>query len=794
MDSDREDGELSEGDCQPLTLTDKLQQDRDAAKQFIKLLHSNNVTYRALAHEQLDPELLRGLYQSANLPSEPAPILPPKGTDGAVSKAPAVQPLTPVAQDTPKSVASPNGPGHRQDYIARLQAAKAAKQAAAKTTTPAPATRTPQPATPPTSKPPVTDEQRARNTELIKQRLEAIKARQKPPVTPGSQTPTNAAYMPSFSAIPGLFMNASSASNTPGPVVPQPPSSLPISVTPHTRPLGQSPHADQEDDSMIIDVSEDESNGSDMDIDDDQAPPQASHNLHQGSGNLPNFHSGAPPATPSAATVGTPGAQTPNTVAREKELVDKEKQLVAMRETLKRKLAEKRERDRLAAATTAGASPSSIQKPSTPVSSLQTSTPTTLPASITEHATSLPTRSHDAKDPHRVRRAEIQSRLPTLDAEIASNASRMAQLTKELEQLTAQNERIARDKEQLTKELEDLGVDTEGMSHAQLRAKKDEIEGEQSPDSNTSSRETQPASQSAFNKPSPVPPQASYQYPPVHTTLPGLGQGTTQPDISTGSHSLDYAQLPEQVMHEDATVKPVGASQVLSQQNDIYSAQHLPVNGIMTPNVPAPADTDVQTAIEVAEAGANAAGDQGTQQPTTAPSPSEEGEEVDMSVSEGDDDEEEYEPEYEPEEPVVVAEVPLAEEIEAQTKPEFSLATSAASTQEEDAYEPPDVDEDVLEVQGSEDATANLDVPTGQAEAEDGAMDIATSSDESSDDSESDDESTPEPDIETISAKNPSHQDAEMADDLAPELQRPEVTSTATAGEPVRQSPSGRPS
>jgi hypothetical protein len=73
-------------------------------------------------------------------------------------------------------------------------------------------------------------------------------------------------------------------------------------------------------------------------------------------------------------------------------------------------------------------------------------------------------------------------------------------------------------------------------------------------------------------------------------------------------------------------------------------------------------------------------------------------------------------------------------------------------------------------------------------------MDIATSSDESSDDSESDDESTPEPDIETISAKNPSHQDAEMADDLAPELQRPEVTSTATAGEPVRQSPSGRPS
>ena len=129
----------------------------------------------------------------------------------------------------------------------------------------------------------------------------------------------------------------------------------------------------------------------------------------------------------------------------------------------------------------------------------------------------------------------------------------------------------------------------------------------------------------------------------------------------------------------------------------------------------------------------------------------------------------------------------MAEEVEAQTKPEFSLATSPAGTQEEEAYEPPDVDEDIPEVQGGDDAPTHLDAPTRQAEAEDGAMDIATSSsDESSDDSESDDESTPEPDVETISAKNPSHQDAEMADDLAPELQPlREVTSTVVAGEPV---------
>ncbi|KAI2474548.1 hypothetical protein Ptr902_14049 [Pyrenophora tritici-repentis] len=69
-----------------------------------------------------------------------------------------------------------------------------------------------------------------------------------------------------------------------------------------------------------------------------------------------------------------------------------------------------------------------------------------------------------AKYTAQIRRAEIQSKLPTLDAEIASNANRMAQLMREMEQLTAENERIAKDKAQLTKELEGLGVDTEGMS------------------------------------------------------------------------------------------------------------------------------------------------------------------------------------------------------------------------------------------------------------------------------------------------------------------------------------------
>jgi hypothetical protein len=358
------------------------------------------------------------------------------------------------------------------------------------------------------------------------------------------------------------------------------------------------------------------------------------------------------------------------------------------------------------------------------------------------------------------------------------------------------------------------------MSHAQLRAKKDEIEGDQSPDSHPSSNQAHTELHPTANNPSPVLLPVSNQPPSIHTTLPGLGQGTLQP----WRDSHDPPHLPKQAMHANTTPDPADSAQVLSQQHNVYSetlqirpdTQKLANNRITTLNPSAPvffstaqrdleentqknpsrADTDVHTALEIAKADVNPAGNQEAQQPVTAASPSEEGEEVDMSVSEGDEDEEEdeYEPEYEPEEPMVVAEISLQNEVEVQTKPEFSLASSQASPQEEEAYEPPDIEEDIPDVQASDEATANQNVPTIQAEAEDGAMDIATSSDDSSDDSESDDDSTPEPEMgKSISAYNPLHQDAGIADDLAPELQ-PEVTSTAAAGGPVRQPPCGRPS
>lgn len=868
MDSDREDGELSEGDMgshppppvhvnggrpptsavqhniqsnktavnqqekQP-TLLERLQQDRESAKQFIKLLHSNNIPYRTLADEKLDAELLRGLYQSVNLPSEPAPILPPK-PNGITSGAPAVQPVAAPQQKTvptiktsaisapsTKAAASPTTPGDRKDYIARLQAAKAAKQAASsKTTSPSQSVtpakpRTPQPISTPTTKPPVTDEQRARNTELIKQRLEAIKARQKAPngvsnnttqasvpsqQTPQAQvaqptpsglaTPTGQSYTPSFSGIPGLFMNHTPVSNSTAPTPSQPSLSVPQkpptsmneasvsreSTTPYTRPLGQSANAHQEDDSMIIEVSEDESNGSDMDIEDDPPAPPG----------LPR-KPGIPvrPAFPATPADSAPGSQTPSTLAREKELVDKEKQLVAMRETLKRKLAEKRERDRLASA--AAVSSPTIQKSSTPVLPPQNRTPSKVSSVV-------------GRDTARSRRAEIQSKLPTLDAEIASNTSRMAELAKELEQLTALNNKIAKDKEQLTKELELLGVDTEGMSHAELRAKKDEIEREHSPEPNVSSQNADHASRSSMTASSltvqpslePSSPKSSVpsSQPPSsqpfqkHVILPGLGQSIVQAQHQpqTSMNQIDLHQRSEtmsngngaaQTAEDDYTRASRSQSSVIASDRDMGEDFYSPAP---------PVERDI--AVQPAGSNTDVTSTPAVTQPSAAPSPSEG--EVEMSVSEGEDgeEEEEYEPEYDPEEHAAVGNASTEEPHDSQPNVAPSVTTSHMSADNEEAYEPPEADQDMADVPNE--TTMSDSVPQArQTEADDGAMDIATSSDDSSDDSDSDEESDSDSEADdTISGNNLAHQDSNVADDLAPELQ-PQTISVVDNVQPV---------
>jgi hypothetical protein len=413
----------------------------------------------------------------------------------------------------------------------------------------------------------------------------------------------------------------------------------------------------------------------------------------------------------------------------------------------------------------------------------------------------------------RRRREEIQSKLPSFDTELANNTNRMAQLMKEMEMLRTQSERITEDKARLTRELESLGVDTEGMSHAEMRAKKDEIDHEMSPNPEITT-------QSAGNKPTPavdtstnatgipqrdaieteVAPEAitlPEEIPAAeqHAFLPGLGHGL--------QHNLNGAMAPSQASTVDKTTVANTATDVLSRSlpNNLSQPQEVPtstkdhstsvsaaaVPGAQDFATPLDEDDDFYSPAPVAESTldvnihseAHAADDQ---------SLSEEGE-IEMSVSSDDEEEE-----YEPEEPTVITETPMQDAQIPEAEPTTFVVSQDLATEEtedEEAYEPPDVDEGMPDAQ-DDPKTAGVDVTAPEMEAEDGAMDIASSSSEDSDsDSDSDSGSGSDGEISSESANDgttiASHalqQIANVSDDLAPELQ-PE-SAPAPAPEPVR--------
>lgn len=847
---------------------DQVQQQRDEVKQFIRLLNANNIGYHALAKENIDVDLLRAMYRSMNLPSEPEPIPLPKAETAttkpsAVPQPKAVPSLSTTAITPAASAAA--SPVDRKDYLARLQAAKLARKSApakaspprkspppATTASPAPENGTPQAAMTPTRKPLATDEQKARQTELIKQRLEALKAQSKQAVTqkqnssqasvrppPASSASGSTPQTPAagFSNIPGLFMNGPPASSNGALTPSKQPQAVPQkrpapsdtsmstprgSVTPYNRQYGQSPH---HEDSMIIEVSDDESNGSDMDIDEDQGPNPTA--IRQAPISVPGFLPRQAPVPAAESAVSTPGPQTPATLARTGELSTKEQELAALKLTLKKKLAEQKkikEAAEAASAAASGATTTQKGAPSKPGRSLSPSRAQVEVASATVQAGA--SAANSSRDRKRRRRTEIQEQLPTLDDEIASNEAEMARLAKDLERLQANNERIMQDKQRLTKELEDLGIDTEGMSHADMRATKNEIERAMSPEkelalqsgtlpSASPSSEEQGASVTAASKtgaaqdvemaatntmPSNSSEPAQLQY----GLLPGLERAVPQTVASTQSHvaqqpvreqSADPGRnIPSTVTH----LEPSQGADKISAGNDRASATPMDdEEDFYSP--PPPNDTDVNTKIS----GAGVSHDQADQAVTSTPLLSEEGE-VEMSESSEEEDEEEYEPE----EPVVedsiiqhsIVEEAATNELaptssshqaqpsELQAEQSQSIGQSQVSTEDEEAYEPPDVDEEMTEIAPTaNDAQAEAVVPevSSPGDPDDGAMDIATSSEESDDsDSDSDEETHSElgeMELQTHAAP----QDTNVADDIALELQPGTTVTTIPATEHV---------
>ncbi|KAF3033857.1 hypothetical protein E8E11_001214 [Didymella keratinophila] len=856
---------------------DQLQQQREEAKQFIRLLNSNNIGYHALARENIDVELLRGMYRSMNLPSEPEPISLPK-TNGAAAKASTEpQPKAVPAVSTNIAAASATSaaasPVDRKDYLARLQAAKLARQSGpAKASppqkspvtiaSPAADNSTPQATMTPTRKPPATDEQKARQTELIKQRLEALKAQSKQgiaqkPSQPSTQpmsavnASASAPQTPaaSFSNLPGLFMNGPSNSGNGASTPSRQPQAVPQkrpapsdtsmstprgSVTPYNRQYAQSPH--HHEDSMIIEVSDDESNGSDMDIDEDQGPP-TSTGIRQASVSIPGFPPRQAPVPAAASAVSTPGPQTPATLARTGELSTKEQELAALKLTLKKKLAEQKRIKEAAEAASAAASAVTAAQQETPPKQPQPSPATRGRETIAPtNVQAGPSTNLSSRDRKRRRRTEIQEQLPTLDNEIASNEAEMARLAKDLERLRANNERIIQDKQRLTKELEDLGIDTEGMSHADMRATKDEIQRAQSLEKQVAPQtgvvpsaspsveeinvpitppvETEAAQVAEIVTTHDAPSNGSQSAPPQFVLLPGLGGPAPQPFAS------DQVQSAQQTALEQSASQTNMPPSTVSYMEPPQELEKVVAGDDRAPATPMDDDEDFysppppnEVDVNITTPGAEVSEPQVEQTVTNAPSPSEEGE-VEMSVSSEEEDEEEYEPEEpiveEPvaakpvvEEPVVVAPTvnerasilspQAAHSPELQVEQSQSIGQSQVSTEDEEAYEPPDVDEEMTEAAPAADvAQAEPVAPQALSpiEADEGAMDIATSSTEESDDSDSD--SNEETESEQGHPETQTHAappDVSIADDLAPELQPDTSVAIVPATEHIEDVP-----
>lgn len=249
---------------------------------------------------------------------------------------------------------------------------------------------------------------------------------------------------------------------------------------------------------VVIEVSDDDSDGSAMDLDDDDdevpTPSRGYGRNGQDSSFVGNLQSTGSrmSSLPQSAINTPPAAQTPTSAKDARILNAKEQQI----QDLRRKIAEMEQKAaakrRVQVPCASSATTPSTDMTANPIdnssfaigsntgeerSSITGRTPHVLqpavPSSPLGHA------SQAGSDWKAKRRAEIQAGIPVLDATLSGNKTRLEQLRLEMEQLQMENQRRLEDKKRLIQELEGLGIDTKGVPHEELKAKKAEIEIEQ---------------------------------------------------------------------------------------------------------------------------------------------------------------------------------------------------------------------------------------------------------------------------------------------------------------------------
>ncbi|KAF2114238.1 hypothetical protein BDV96DRAFT_600955 [Lophiotrema nucula] len=851
---------------------------RAAAADFVKLLHENSVGYPVLASEGLDGQLLEGLYRGLNLPMHTVPARMPDRPTASLSNA-TDNPLSPATQPnaTPrpakpstaiktniasarltKKAPSPIEPAPAKDrgsYVAALAAARAknaalaaASKGASPTTLQAPAkvipsqvasppapqpARVPAPAvqsiaTPPTTsantrRPVESDAEKARKTELLRQKLEAFKAKQalkKADSASGAATPSAVTHpellqamitqtgqptqtsqgplTPTFSGIPGLFMGTSASNGTMQTQelqTPPPPSaaiprkrpvaadfdeiSTPRSQGPmYTRPLGQSPH-EHDEESMIIEVSDDDSDDQDMDLDDEEGPPAKRRGVSSPRSGvfgqmqnpvLPDFpHSAS--AFPFPSGVNTPGMEAQTAFAY-KQLEQTENEIARLKREIELK-------------SKVGSRTVAIKKTAQMPYQAGLSNQNERPSSSTETAQQL----QDPQTPPRTsqditpqRRSEIESELASLESKMETAKAKESELQQQVAAVKAAQSQYLQNKAFLLKQLEILQAISEPEPSSEVQTLQPEVQQTELPRAEETRVDELPsdadqamldADETVKQNEGPVEKASPIEVANTNGIITSTGSEVAPPAIPSTHLPGIAASITENADSATPVLpidKPVSRN-VLEAANDTSIVEaHPDTNGGVVNSNAADDEDFYSPEPEIAPIPEQPAGTQ--EHSAAARSPSEEGE---LEMSESPQSEEEYEP---AEPPMSVAQVPAPEDdaMEIANSPTSSLEPSTTDDEEE-AYEPPDVAEEITN--HPTDSAPTVPIPDAQVMSVDepGAMDISMSS---SEDSDSDDSSSEPPPALFISSSNAKSGSVGFADDLAPELQSQTVPATQT--------------
>jgi hypothetical protein len=201
----------------------------------------------------------------------------------------------------------------------------------------------------------------------------------------------------------------------------------------------------QEDETCVIELSEDESEG---EIDEDEPMTDETTTRIERS-----FMPLTAPRPYHVPRIPNPGFKTPDSLREATQTLEAERR--ALLDRIAR--AEKRQREKASNAPTPAETPSGRS----PLKEESASSPAVEPGP-----------SNTGLDSYQIKLKEQAA----LDAVVSSNESKMEELRRQMQALEEETRQKVQDRSNLARELERLGVDTVGMSHTDLQATKDRIE------------------------------------------------------------------------------------------------------------------------------------------------------------------------------------------------------------------------------------------------------------------------------------------------------------------------------